>query len=88
MRSFGFCARHSNHANISSLNCSNNRYTIKKNIVLEAVVSRARTETIFCFDLFVFVLSRLFFCVNQEALVVQQRLNLSTHAARLGENAL
>ena len=32
MRSFGFCTRQSNHANISSLNCSNNRYTIKNKL--------------------------------------------------------
>ena len=78
MRAFSFCAQQSNQANITSLNCSTNRYTIKN--TLEAVVSRATIETNFCFDLFVFVLSRIFFCVNQEALVVEQRLNLFTHA--------
>ena len=32
MLSFGFCTRQSNHANISSLNCSSNRCTIKNTL--------------------------------------------------------
>ena len=89
MRSFGFCARQSNHANISSLNCSNNRYTIKNTLYWRLWFQGPELKPSFVLIcLFLYSVAFSSVSIKKRSLFDQQRLNLSTHAARHGENAL